>query len=362
MLKLVLRNLLRNKRRTVLTVGSVAVAILLLSLLSALLAALESAEGSADNRVIVRHAVSLTFYLPESYWRKVEALPHVTAVTPLNWYGGIYKNERPENFFAQFASDPGTLFDVYPEYRIPEEEKAAWAADRGGFLAGKALADRYGWRIGDKIFIKRTIYPVDLELTLRGVFTEPEAVSQERQVFFQREYLEEALDHPGMVGAYSLRIDSPDNVPAVIQAAEALFANSEAQVRAETEKAFQLSFLEMLGNVRALFGYVGLAAVVSILLRSLGFGKGRVFSLVVLESVAVALLGAAAGSGAAAGLLRAAASGLEKVFPVFATLRMTPGTWAAALAAALAIGLVSGLVPALGAARLRVADGLRRVA
>src|SRR5688572_17508702 len=243
MTKLTLRNLFRNKRRTFLTVGSVSIAILLLCLLLTLLASMQNTEASADNRVVVRSKISLTFDLPEAYWTRVKTVPHVTAVTPLNWYQGVFIDDRPENFFPRFSSDPETIFDVFPEYELSDAEKTAWRAERDAFIAGQALVDKYGWKIGDRIQIKGDIYPVDLNLVLRGIFRVPATISQERQIYFHRRYLEEAMDNPGSVGTYWLRVDSPANVPAVITAAEAMFANSEMQVRAETEEAFQLSFL-----------------------------------------------------------------------------------------------------------------------
>lgn len=382
MRKLALRNLLRNKLRTLLTVLSLVMALVLLCFLTAFLDLLENTSAAADDRVVVRSAISLATPLPEAYWRRLETLPHVTGVTTLNWYQGTYKDDRPENFFARFSADPATMFKVFPEFKISDEELAAWQKDRGGFVAGKALAAKYGWKIGDQIFIKGDIYPVDVNLTLRGIYTVPGIESQEKQLFFHRRYLEEAIGNPGAVGTYSLAIDSPDNVAAVIKAAEAMFANSDAQVRAETEKAFQLSFLEMMGNVRLLFTAIGLAVIVSILfivantmamaarerttevavLKTLGFGQGQVMSLVLLESVFVGLLGALLGCGIAALAITFLAGQLEKLIPLFGTLAMTPRAWTIGLGLGLAVGLLSGLAPALSAARLNIVDALRRVA
>ncbi|MEZ4652598.1 MAG: FtsX-like permease family protein [Candidatus Eisenbacteria bacterium] len=303
-------------------------------------------------------------------------------MTPLNWFGGIYKDERPENFFAQFSCDPQTLLDVWPEYQIPQDQVATWRQERNSFICGQALADKYGWKIGDQIFIKGSIYPVDLTLTLRGIYTEPNAPSAEKSIYFHRKYLEEALGNPGQVGTFFLRIDSPDNVGTVVQHAEAMFENSEAQVRAETEKAFSLSFLEMLGNIRMFLGAIGAAIVVSLLfitantmamaarertsevavLKTLGFRQGHVVRLVMFESLAVGLGGALVGLGLAYVLVRGAARGMENVFPIFGTLAVTPPVALLALGLGILIGLVSGGFPAWQAARLSIVDGLRKLA
>ncbi len=379
---LALKNLKRNKMRTALTLLSVASALLLLCLLWAFLEAMSSAEGADDTRVVVRSAVSLATTLPEAYWPRIETIPHVQAVTPLNWYQGTYIDDRPENFFPRFATDPATLFKVFPEYQMPEDQKQAWAAERSAFVAGKALADKYGWKIGKSITIKGDIYPFDLKnIVLRGIYSVPATPSQERQLFFHRKYMEEAIGNRGIVGTYFLRLDSPDSVPSVVSTAEKMFENSDAQVRAETEKAFNLSFLEMIGNIRLLFGAIGLAVVISIffitantmamaarertgemaVLKTLGFSGNQVLTLVVLESLAVGIFGALLGCGLAFVLVGGLAKAAEKVFPVFSTIAMTPKVWGIGLGVGLAIGLLSGLVPAIAASRMRIADALRRI-
>lgn len=380
--KLIWRNLLRNKRRTLLTMASLMLAVVLLTFLTAFLDLLTNTEAAVDNRLVVRSAISLANPLPESYGPRLQRIERVQAVTPLNWFQGVYLNDRPENFFARFSSDPATLFKVFPEYQMSDAEKQAWAAERGAFIAGKFLADRYGWKLGDQIFIKGDIYPVDLNLTLRGIYTVPGVEASEKQIFFHRRYLEEAMNNPGMVGTYFMMLDSPDAVPAVVKTAEAMFANSEAQVRAETEAAFQLSFLEMIGNIQFLFQAIGIAIAVSIffitantmamaarerttevaVLKTLGFQGGQVMGMVIFEAVLVGLLGAALGCAVSAVSIGGMAQALDKVFPVFGTLAMTPRAWAVGLGIGLFVGLISGLFPALSASRLRIVDALRRVA
>ncbi|HVS65523.1 MAG TPA: FtsX-like permease family protein [Thermoanaerobaculia bacterium] len=383
MTRLVWRNLMRNKRRTILTIGSVAIAIFLLTLLAAVLQAMTEVEDpTGASRLVARNRISLTFQLPEAYGQRLASIPDVEAVTPLDWFQGRYKDDRPENFFPRFSSDPETLLQAFPEFVLPPEQLEAWQADRAGFIAGASLAEAQGWELGDTITIEGDIYPVDLELTLRGIFRAPDSPSQERALYFQDRYLEEAMDNPGIVGLYWLLLDDPEAVPQVIQQAEAMFENSPAQLRVETQEAFVLSFVQMLGNVRFLFGSIGLAIVVSILLitantmamaarertsevavlRTLGFRKGQVVTMVVLEAVAVGLVGGALGvllANLAFGALQPA---LEASGFVFQALAADAGRAAAAVAVGLLIGLVAGLVPAWNAARLRIVDGLRQVA
>ncbi len=383
MVKLVWRNLLRNKRRTLLTMSSVALALFILSMLAALLDAMTNVRGSSNaERIVVRNAISLTFSLPEAYWQRLTPLDHVEAVAPMDWFQGVYKDPRPENFFPRFAVDPDTIFSVFTNYRIDPAELAAWKAERTAFVAGRALVERQGWKLGDSITIKGDIYPVDLTLVLRGIFTDPESSSSERQLFFHRRYLEESRGNPGQVGTFWLRLDRPESGTAVIRAVQAMFENSADQVRAETAEAFALSFVQMFGNIRFLFGAIGLAIVVSIFLivantmamaarertrevavmRTLGFRRGQVLALVLLEAVVVGVGGALLGSLAARAALAAAGPALQEVGFFFNDLTVSLGGVALALAIGLVLGSLSGLAPALQAARLRIVDGLRRVA
>ena len=382
MKKLIWRNLRRNPLRTLLTISSVALALFLFTVGSAFLAAIESTEGTSASRIVVRHRVSLTFSLPESYQQRLTTLDRVEAVTPLQWFGGTYIDSKPENFFPRFGSDPATLFDVFDDYQIDDAALEAWRADRAGFIAGRILAEKYDWQIGDRITIKGDIFPLDLDLTLSGIFEQPDAESQEKQIFFHRRYMEEAMGNPGIIGTYWLKLDAAESVPAVTQDAEEMFANSAAPVRAETEEAFALSFLEMLGNVRLLLGAIGLAIIISILfitantmamaardrtrevavLRTLGFQRGQVTSMVLFESLLVGILGALLGAGLGGFLVSGIAKVMENIFPVFGTMQASPSILGIALAIGLVIGLISGVIPAFAASGRTIVDGLRRVA
>ena len=383
MRKLVWRNLLRNKRRAALTVASLTLGVMLLCVLGALLQTFDPAETEAsENRVVVRHAVSLQFDLPEAYWRRLEGLDHVEVVSPLSWFGGIYKDTRRENFFSQFGTDPETLLAVFDDLEIEPEAAAAWLAERRSFVAGRALAEKHGWEIGDEIFLQGEIYPIDLNLVLRGIFTDSQDKAQENQIFFHRDYMEEALGNPGQVGTFWLSVDDLENVPAVIAAAEAMFENSEARVKAETEQAFVLAFVQMMGNVELLFGAIGFAVIVSVffitantmamavrernteisVLKTLGFGRGQVLGVLTAEAMVIGIVGGLLGVTLAATLLHLAAGALSSELMLFQTLTLRSDVALLGLAAALGIGTLSGLVPGYAMARRSVVAGLRKVA
>lgn len=387
MKKLVWRNLLRNKRRTLFTLASMSMAVVLLTLLVTMLKLLtEGTDDSSENRVVVRSAISLTFSLPEAYWQRLRTLDHVEEVTPLDWFGGVYIDARPRNFFPQFASDPATLNLVFPDFEIPDDQREAWRSERTAFMAGRELAEQHEWELGDRITLEGTIYPFDLTLTLRGIFDYEEDSNGERQIFFHRDYftesMEEAFGAAGTVGTYFLKVDRPENVPAVIEAAEAMFENSTARVKAETEKAFELSFAEMLGNVRLLFGAIGLAVVVSVffiiantmamaarerstemaVLKTLGFRNRQILGLVTTESVLMGLIGGLIGVGLSAALIAGVREAVIQFFPFFGSLRLQPETAVTGLLIALGLGFVSGLLPGVAQARRSIVLGLRRVA
>ena len=383
MFKLIRRNLLRNRRRTLLTVLSIAVALVLLSLLDLLLTAWSGVNSANANRLVIRNAISLTFTLPAAYGQRLTTLEHVVATTQLTWFQGRYIDDRPENMFPRFGTDPETLLDVFNEFEISPEEVAAWRGDRTGFIAGRALAEDQGWELGEVITITGDIVPVDIELTLRGIYTHPTDTAQERIVYFDWQYVEEALGNPGEYGTFYLLLDSPDNMNETIAQAEAMFENSAHQVRAETEAAFYLSFAEMLGNVRFLFSVIGLAVIASIffitvntmamasrertievaVLRTLGFTRSKVLFIVLFESLGVGVLGSIVGLA----FMPAAASNLgayiESNGLVFSSgLSVGGRTSALVLGIGVILGLAAGLVPALHAMNMKIVDGLRRVA
>ena len=315
--------------------------------------------------------------MPEAYRQKIEQVPGVVAVCPSNWFGGIYKEDKPKYTFAQFFVDANSLFDVQLEAQISPEEKAAFQQDRTGAIAGRKLADKYGWKVGDVIDLKGAIYPLDPRLTLRGIYTG----SQETNFFFHREYVEEAFGRPGRVGQYRVRIDSPSSAARVMEEIDSMFKNSAAPTKTETEAAFAAGFISMLGNVKGLISGIGLIVVFTITLigantmamstrerftevavmKALGFRPGMILTLLLSESVLIALVGGVLAAIAAKVVFQFV--GLGDVLALFLqNFKITASTIAIALSASAVIGLVSGGIPAWNAARIRIVDGLRRVA
>jgi len=207
-----LKNALRNKRRTILTVISLAISLFIVNTLISVVRGFDGTDptGPARFRLITRHKVSLTNPLPESYWEKIKQVPHVESVTPWSWFGGVYKDSSWENQFARFSVDPETYFRIVQgEVTIPEDQKKAWIEDRRGAITGKSLAAKQHWKIGDTISIKGDIYPVTLDLVLRGIFTANKS-DDEQNLLFHHMYVEELTGRKGVVGTYWMRIDSPE--------------------------------------------------------------------------------------------------------------------------------------------------------
>jgi putative ABC transport system permease protein len=375
MWKYVCRNFLRNKRRSALTVLSIAVSIFLLVTMATVFEMLAATPSEHSQfRVVARHKISLMMDLPQAHRAKIEAVPEVESVCALTWFGGVYI--EPKNFFAQFAVDPETLRDVFPENKFDEAEWEAFASERTAMAAGRKLAEKFGWKTGDAVHIKGDIYPFNLELRLRAIF---ENVAGENQMYFHQKYFDElaqAKGLPAMVGTYWMKLRSPDDVLAVSRKVDAMFANSEKPTKTDTEKAFQMEFLSMMGNVKALFRNTGLAVTFAILmvaantmamtfrertseiavLKTIGFLRGRILFMVLAESLMIAALGGLLGTGGALALY-AKVNPAPDFFPIF----YVPA-WAAAMGfgIALVVGVLGGGLPALQAARLDVVTGLRK--
>ncbi len=378
--RFVTRNAFRNKRRGILTVLSIAFSLLLLTLMMSIWRAFFLDQGTVESaqRLITRHKVSLVFYLPAFYREKIRVMPGVRHVVNESWFGGQYKDDRPENFFAQFGTDPQELLQVYPELEIPPDQLAAWQRDRAGCIVDAALAKKHGWGIGQRLFLKGTIYPVDLELTIRGIFTSPQP---NEALYFNNVYLEEAYpEEKGRVGFFGVLADSAEAVPRVAGEIDGAFRNSPRATKTESERAFQLGWIAMLGNVKAFILSICTAVVFATLLvsantiamsirertrevavmKTLGFRRTTVLALFVGEAVALAVAGGLLGSLAASGLIRLMAQSPQGgVF--LAGMKVTPATVAVALVVAAVVGFVSACLPAYGAARKNIVEGLRHI-
>jgi putative ABC transport system permease protein len=375
--RFVTKNALRNMRRSVLTVLSISFSLLLLTLMMAIWRNFYLTKGTEESalRLVTRHKVSLAFEMPSYYRDKIRAIPGVVAVVPGNWFGGVYKDDKSGNFFAQFGTDPDEFFKVYKDWKIAPDELAAWQRDRAGAIVDQDLMKRYGWKVGQRVVITGTIFPVDLELNIRGVFQAPEPT---QSLYFNQKYVEEAVSYlKGQEGFYTILADSPQSVTRIPTAVDNMFRNSPQPTKTETEKAFQLGFVAMMGNVKAfILGICG-AVVFAILLvsantmamsirertreiavlKTLGFARGTILGLFIGEAIILALAGGLIGSSVAYlfGIGAARAGGFA------GALQVNGWTMLVALAVAALMGFFSSFVPSYNASRLGIVDGLRHI-
>ena len=383
LLKLLLKNAFRHKLRTTLTMVGLIVAVCAFGLLRTIVDAwYAGVEGSSSTRLITRSNISLTFSLPLNYAQRLKAVDGVQQVSWANWFGGVYVTER--NFFPQFAVDPASYLALYPEYLLPDDQKLAFLRDRQGAIVGRKLADKFGWKVGDQIPLRGTIYPGTWTFNLRGIWDGAEAKTDESQMLFHWQYLNESIrkrapTRADQVGVYVLGIDEPNNAAAIGQRVDAQFANSLAETMTETEAAFQLSFVSMSEAILAAVQAVSFIIIVIIMavmantmtmtarerlaeyatLKALGFPPGFVVRLLFGESLMIALIGGAAGLVLTLPLAAAFASAAGTLFPVF---QVSGLTMALQLGAALGVGTVAAAWPAWRMSRIDIVAGLRHVA
>jgi putative ABC transport system permease protein len=377
--RFVTKNAFRNKRRSILTVFSIAFSLLLLTLMMTIWRAFYLDQGSAESaqRLVTRHRVSLTFSLPGYYREKIRSMPGVVAVVPVSWFGGIYKDQKPENFFAQFGTDPDEFFKVYRDAQIPDEQMKAWQRDRQGVIVNDTLAQKYGWKLGDRIVLQGTIYPVNLELNIRGIF---HSTPDNKSVYFNTKYVEESVAFfKGQAGTFSILADSPGDVSKVASEVDDTFRNSPQPTKTESEKAFGLEFVAMMGNVKAFILSICSAVVFATLLvsantmamsirertrevavlKTLGFTRRGVLGLFVSEAVALALAGGLLG--ASLGWLMVYGLTHSPQFFSFFPMKVTPAIWIAALLTSAVVGLLSSAIPSYHASQVNIVDGLRHI-
>ena len=378
----ILRSALRHKLRTTLTVVGIVVAITAFGLLSTIVDAwYANANASSSARLVTRNSVSLVFSLPLTYAQKMRQVPGVASVAWANWFGGVYVSER--NFFAQFAiSDPGYL-DMYPEFLLSADERKAFQIDRTGAVAGRRLAELYGWKVGDQIPLRGTIYPGTWTFTLRGIYDGVDKGTDQSTFFFHFDYLNEAIkkQYPrraDQAGVFIVQLKDPSQAAEVSEAIDATFKNSLAETLTETEKAFQLGFVAMTETILLAIQAVSFVVIVIIMavmantmamtarerytefatLKALGFRNGFVALLIFAESVGIALAGGLVDIALTFPLARLFADAMGTLFPIFF---VSERTVVMQFVAAVVIGVVAAAVPAWRAARVRIVDGLRAV-
>ncbi len=380
--KLLLKNAFRHKLRTALTMVGLVVAICAFGLLRTIVDAwYAGVEGSSSTRLVTRSNISLTFALPLNYGQRLRGVEGVRQVSWANWFGGVYVTER--NFFPQFAVDPTTYLPLYPEYRLPEEQKQAFYRDRQGAIVGRKLADKFGWKVGDQIPLRGTIYPGTWTFNLRGIWDGADAKTDESQLLMHWGYVNETIRlksprRADAVGVYIVGIDEPNNAALVGQRVDQLFANSLAETMTETEAAFQLSFVSMSEAILVAVRAVSLIIVVIIMavmantmtmtarerlaeyatLKALGFSPGFVVRLLFGESLLIAAIGGLAGVLLTLPLAAGFRSAVGTLFPVF---QVSTLTMALQLAAALGVGAVAAAWPAWKMSRIDIVAGLRQI-
>lgn len=374
---LVLANLGRHKRRTFLTMASVALALFLFASLRTVVTTIGlAAQFGSARRLVVTNATGIVFPLPLAYANRLRAVPGVEAVSWANWFGGRYGDGK--RFFANFAVDAESYLAMYPEIVLPPEQRTAWLKDKSSAIIGRRLLDVFGWRLGQNVTLQGTIFAGDWTFTIRGVYTPSDAVLNDDMLLFHHALLDERIGRAGIAGWYVIEIDDPDHAAPIAKAIDDLFRNSSAPTKTGTEQAFNASFATMWGNVSLLMNTIGMAVVFAILLvtanammmsarertgevavlKTIGFSDRRLFGLVMLEAGAITLTGAVLGLGGAKLLYRATNFNAAGFLPGF---DVTSATLALGAAIALVLMLASGLVPALRAARLPVVQALRHV-
>jgi len=372
--KLILKNVLRNKRRTLLTVSSLIVSLFLIISLATILTEFERGSEEANpSRLMSRHSVSLTFLLPMANLQRIQTVQGVKSVMPFTWFGGIYKDEK--NFFANFAVDPKKLREIYTELKMSESEWQAFVSDRQGAVVGQKLAKLYGFTPGQRITLKSPIYNQDVEFIIRGVITG----GDEKTLFFQHEYLNElapewARDKAGM---FSMIANSPDDVPRIGQAVDSLFVNTDAPTKTESEREFARSFEAMTGSIKQFLYAIMAAITFSLLLvmgntmamtvrertkevgtlKAIGFKRHTIAGLFVGESLLLALIGAAIGIGGAVLLYRSV--DMSVYIPSVIAFVPTGPTLIAAFSLAILLPVISVAYSTYRVTGLTIAEALR---
>lgn len=382
LLKLMARNALRHRLRTGLTVLGITIAILAFGMLRTVISAwYAGVEASSATRLITRNSVSLIFPLPLAYEERIRQIEGVEAVSHGNWFGGIYIEEK--NFFPNFAVEPKTYLRLYPEFVLPPDQFSAFVRDRKGFVAGRKVAERFGWKIGDTVILKGTIFPGNWEFVMRGIYSGRDKGTDETQFFFHWDYLNENMKkttprRADQAGFYVIGITEAERAAEVSLAVDKTFENSLAETLTETEKAFQLGFVSMSEAIVVAIQLVSVVIIVIIMavvantmamtarerfveyavFKTLGFGKWHIAGMIFGEALFITMAGCGIGILLTFPAVRAFGKEMSNFFPVF---NVTTQTILLDIASAAVVGVASAVIPTCRAVSIRIADGLRRI-
>jgi putative ABC transport system permease protein len=381
-LKILIRNAFRNKLRSALTILGISVAILAFGLLRTVISAwYAGVEAASVSRLVTRNAISIIFPLPLSYKEKIRQMEGVKNVSYGNWFGGVYIDEK--NFFPNFCVEPKTYLEIYPEFIVSPQDKKMFLADRKGFIAGRKLAEKYQWKIGDTIVLKGTIYPGNWDFVFRGIYRGKDKTIDETQFFFHWDYLNETMKRTSpvradQVGFYMIMVTRPDVSTDVAVAVDKTFQNSLAETLTETEKAFNQGFIAMSEAIVVAIQMVSFVVIIIIMavvantmamttrerigdyaiLKTLGFGGKEITFLIFGESLVITLVGCLIGMTLTFPAAKAFGHTLVTFFPVF---NVSAETLYLDMTASVLIACMAAIIPTRRAINVRIADGLRRI-
>jgi putative ABC transport system permease protein len=372
-------NLRRKPVRTGLTIASILVAFMLFGLLKTLQSALElGADLAGADRLVTMHRMTLIQLFPRSYLNRIDAVEGVVAAASFNWFGATYQDNR--NQVGAMSTDPERFFEVYPEYVLPDEQKVDWIADRGSMVVGKDLADRYGWQVGDTIplqssFYTRTDGTNSWDFRLAGIYDATNADNS--SAYFHWNYLNESIGSADLIGFVILRVDDPAGIDAVADRIDARFANSPAETKTDTERAFIQGFANQMGDIGAIVTAVVSAVFFTILLvagntmaqsvrertnefavlKTLGYSSLGVAAMVLAEALVITAIGGGLGLLLATAFAGQMSAALQQYFPV---LGIPPSAYVTGVVLIVALSVLAALLPSLQAGRLRITEALRR--
>lgn len=379
--RLIMRNASRHILRTSLTVLGLAIAVMAFAVIrTAVDAWYAGADASSPNRLITTSAISLGFSLPIAYREKIEKIDGVEKTSVAQWFGGVYIESK--NFFPQFAVEPESYFDLYPEYIVPPDQFERFLRERNSVVIGQKLADRFGWQVGDPIRLTGTIFPGDWDFVVAGIYTGAEIITDESQWFMHFDYIDERMraespGRAGMVGSFIIQIDDPSRASQIGGAVDALFKNSIAETLTQTEKSFQLTFVSMASSIVTGLKFISFLVIGIIMLvlantmamtarervseyslmKTLGFRAKHIMGLIFGESIFIAIVGGLLGIAITFPIVLLIKPQLD-LFPVFKVSVLTLGL---GLSSAIVVGFLAAIFPATKAIRTSIVDGLRIV-